>query len=104
MSPKIFYKKLSAITKIVINTPMEGRRCVITRSPGYFGDPYNCIIEWEGSPPKNVIFCDGSTPVWLCNKPIRANYRDKAKWLVQEFLATHPAKDDGSPVWIDSEE
>lgn len=101
MSPIEFYKKLSAITKVSINPSLEGRRCVISRSPGHWGDPYNCIIELEGSPPKNPVFCYGATPVCIAGQPIRANYREKAKLLVQNFLEAHPPSTDGSPVWIE---
>lgn len=101
MSPIIFYINLSTITKIDINPSLEDRRCVISRSPGYFGNPYNCIIELEGSPPKNPVFCYGTTPVCIAGQPIRASCREKAKLLVENFLEAHPPSADGSPVWIE---
>lgn len=103
MSPIEFYKKLSAITKIDINPSLEGRKCVITHSPGYWGSPYNCIIELEGSPPKNPVFCYRTTPVCIAGQPIHTNRREKAKLLVQSFLEAHPPNADGSPVWIDTD-
>ena len=77
---------------------LEGRACVITRSPASYGQEGSGIIEWEGSPPHCMI-------LWGCGlmasgKQIKGVRAADAFNLIKRFLAAHPANKDDTPVWV----
>lgn len=106
-----FLTQFRAVVKVEIPFylgDMETRRCVITRSPSYYGETYSAMIEWEGSGPQWLIYVAG---LHSSNGPLAlvvwgesiSNIEQacEAKKLIKMFLAAHPANSDGSPVWIE---
>lgn len=101
-SPLDFLEQLrSAIKDKLPIASMEQRACVITRSPACYGREGSVIIEWEGTPPRfTICYLAGSIPV-VEGGPIKWQQMVLVNSIIRRFLDAHPAKEDGTPVWIE---
>ena len=77
----------------------KDRACVITRSHANYGKAYSAMLEWEGSPPHFCLYYSCGVIV-VDGRKIHWQRADKARAILNRFLAAYPANEDESPVWI----
>lgn len=75
-----------------------GRACAITRSPANYGNESSVMIEFEGSPPRFCIYY--GCGLIAEGKQIKRARAVEACRILDRFLASHPANEDETPVWI----